>query len=151
MAHILIVEDDPDILALLELRMTSYGHDVMACTTPSKALQAINHGYVPEVACLDIGLPEMDGFYLWYRLRRHPRLNAFELPTIFISAYNEPECVVEGRALGATYLTKPFSPTSLQQAVAHALASGASARRAPVAASRAQTGAPTMLVERSRS
>lgn len=127
-ANILVVEDDPDIRDLLELRLATYGHEVLSCSAPSKALHAINQGYVPDIACLDIGLPEMDGFYLWYRLRRHPRLNGSKLPTIFISAYDDPEHVVEGRALGAVYLTKPFSPTSLQQAISQALATAAPAR-----------------------
>lgn len=117
MANILIVEDDKDIAKLLCLQLQSYGHEPTAFHTPAKAIEAVTDGYIPDVACLDINLPGMDGFYLWYRLRRHPRLSERMLPTIFISAFDDPEHVVESRALGAAYVTKPFAPETLQRAV----------------------------------
>jgi len=127
MANILVVEDDADILELVTARLTSYGHEVRRCATPRQALAAVNQGYLPDLVCLDVGLPEMDGFYLSYRLRRHPRLNDRVVPTIFLSARADPEHVVEGRSMGATYITKPFSPTTLQIAIERALATTTSA------------------------
>jgi CheY-like chemotaxis protein len=74
----------------------------------------------PDLAVLDVSMPGMDGLELLERLRTIDGME--RLPAIFLSARVQPEDIEAGRALGATYLTKPFVATALLNAVKAALA-----------------------------
>lgn len=127
MAHVLVVDDDPDILMLVEMRLTSAGHRVLAVGSGPEALALVAARGLPDVAVLDISLPGMDGFDLLRELHNSP--NGAELPAIFLSARVLPEDVAAGRALGATYLAKPFIASALLSSVQRA-ADGASLAKA---------------------
>ena len=74
----------------------------------------------PDVAVLDVTLPGMSGFELLPALREREGLG--ELPAVFLSARVQDHDIAEGRALGATYLTKPFVGKALDAAIARAVA-----------------------------
>ena len=69
----------------------------------------------PDVAVIDIGLPDMDGFALLAALLE--REDYDEMAVIFLSGRVEDEQIEEGRRLGATYLTKPFVASALLKAI----------------------------------
>ena len=114
MARLLVVEDDPDILALVTARCRAAGHKVLSATSGQQALEALGET-PPDVAILDVGLPMMTGFELLTELRKREGMDA--VPAIFLSARVQQESIDAGRALGATYLTKPFVATALIAAV----------------------------------
>jgi CheY-like chemotaxis protein len=114
-ARVLVVDDDPDILRLVEFRLRKGGHQVRACAGGEEALQLVQERGAPDVAVLDVSMPGMDGFELQRRLRAIDGVK--ELPVIFLSAKVLPEDVERGRATGATYLTKPFSAVALLAAI----------------------------------
>lgn len=118
MSQVLVVEDDPDALALITSILDAYGHEALGCESPTEAIAAIGNGYVPDAICLDADMPEMDDFHLWYRLKRHPRLADHELPTIFVSERTDLDRSIEGEALGGVCVAKPFSSTHLHRALA---------------------------------
>ena len=118
MARLLVVEDDPDILALVTARCRAAGHKVLAATTGPEALDALGET-APDVAILDVGLPVMTGFELLTELRSRAGMDA--VPAIFLSARVQQESIEAGRALGATYLTKPFVASALLSAIDKAL------------------------------
>src|SRR3954471_6285972 len=115
MAKILIVDDDPDILRLVEFRLRKGGHRVVAATGGREALHIVEARGAPDVVVLDVTMPDMDGFETLDRLRARDGLT--QLPAIFLSARVLPEDVERGRAAGATYLTKPFSAVALLNAI----------------------------------
>ena len=119
MAKVLIVDDDPDILRLVEFRLRKGGHRVVAVPGGPDALAVVDERGAPDVVVLDVTMPEMDGFETLRRLRALDGLA--ELPAIFLSARVLPEDVEAGRAAGATYLTKPFSAVALLQAIERAV------------------------------
>jgi CheY-like chemotaxis protein len=119
MARVLVVEDDPDLLNLLLTRMRRAGHKVVSASNGPDALQVVDERGAPELCVLDVGLPGMDGLALLQHIRSRPGLAA--LPAVFLSARVLPEDIAKGRALGATYLTKPFVASALLGAVAEAL------------------------------
>lgn len=123
MAKILVVEDDRDILRLVRFRLEQEGHEVEACMYPTEALEAAD-ALMPDLAILDVGLPQMTGLDLLQKLRTHPARKNF--PAIFLSARVQEEDVVAGERLGAIYLTKPFVASSLMSAVQRILETGAS-------------------------
>ncbi len=106
MARILAVDDDPDILDLVRIRLTRAGHQLLTATSGPGALAALENRPAPDLAVLDLGMPEMDGFELAMKLRELP--GAGYLPLIFLTARAQEEDVARGLSMGARYLTKPF-------------------------------------------
>jgi CheY-like chemotaxis protein len=115
MGRILVAEDDPDILSLVEYRLGAAGHQVIGVASGPEALEVVERRGAPELVVLDVAMPEMDGLELLAELRRRPGLE--QLPAIFLSARVLPGDIEAGRALGATYLTKPFVASALLGAV----------------------------------
>lgn len=125
MSRVLCVDDNPDILHLVELRLTGKGHTVLSAASGPEALAMLDGKADPDLAVLDVSMPGMDGFALLSALRARDGLA--ELPAIFLSARVQPQDIEAGRALGATYLTKPFVASALFAAVERALPRAAAA------------------------
>ena len=118
-ARVLVVDDDPDLRALVEVRLKRLGHLVLAVGSGAEALEVLAVRGAPEIAVLDVLLPGMTGFDLLARLRQIPA--CAELPIIFLSGRVEAADIEAGRALGATYLTKPLVISALANALDQAL------------------------------
>jgi CheY-like chemotaxis protein len=119
MARVLVVDDDPDVLNLVSFRLRKADHKVIAVAGGQEALDVVAERGAPDVAVLDVMMPGIDGLTLLQRLRGIDGLE--RLPAIFLSARVQPEDIEAGRALGATYLTKPFVATALLRAIDAAL------------------------------
>ncbi len=119
MARVLVVEDDADVRALIERRLAAAKHQVIAVGTAEAALATVKVRGMPDIAVLDVGLPGMSGTDLAPALRS--QTGGTGLPVIFLSANVLPHHIADGRALGATYLTKPFVASALLKAVEDAL------------------------------
>lgn len=107
-ATILVVEDDPQIARIVIDHLRREGY---TCTWASTGLEGWQEfqDLSPDLAVVDIMLPEMDGFDLC----RNIRLTS-EVPLLLMSARQEDQAKVEGLELGADdYITKPFSLTEL--------------------------------------
>lgn len=122
-ARILVVDDDPDILRLLSLRLTGAGYQVTAVTSAESALTQLEIEH-PRLVLSDVKLPGRDGLQLFDEIRkRHPTL-----PVILLTAHGTIPDAVEATARGVfTYLTKPYDARELLDKIAQALALGAPA------------------------
>jgi PleD family two-component response regulator len=108
---ILIVDDAPDNLKLLERLLAKQGYRIHVCQSGLEALQTAP-GLKPELILLDIVMPEMDGYEVCRQLRLNSRTR--EIPIIFLSAMDKTEDIVRGFQLGAAdYITKPVNPAEL--------------------------------------
>jgi CheY-like chemotaxis protein len=125
MARILVVDDDPDIRALVVRRTQAAGHQVLGAADAAEALAVVREKGVPEIVVLDVVMPETDGLTLLGQLRAETGQPA--LPAVFLSGRIEPGDIEAGRALGARYLTKPFVASALLGAIDAALADVAEA------------------------
>ena len=104
--QILIVDDMPANILLLEKMLLSRGYQTRAVLSGTLALQAARTN-PPDLILLDINMPEMNGYELCRQLKADPLLQ--EIPVIFISALNETMDKVQAfRVGGVDYLTKPF-------------------------------------------
>jgi CheY-like chemotaxis protein len=104
---VLIVEDDPDQLALAELRVGMARYQVRATAGAQGLMEALKAG-APDLLLLDVMLPDGDGFEILAGLRKHPA-HAL-LPVILLTVRGEAADVLKGLALGADgYVTKPYS------------------------------------------
>lgn len=113
---VLCIDDDPVSLKLLERLLHTRGD--IACLLASTATQGLAQACAerPELVFLDIDLPDMDGYALLQALRQHAELAS--TPVIAISAHAMPDEVERGRGADfKAYITKPFAPQQLLQAV----------------------------------
>ena len=109
--HILIIEDDPDIVELLRYNLERESYRVTSAGTGVEGLAQLERER-PDLLILDLMLPEISGFEVCRRLRRNPELQS--LPVIMLTARSEEADVIAGIELGADdYITKPFSPREL--------------------------------------
>ncbi len=118
MAHLLLVDDDPDLLKLLSMRLTAGGHRVTSVESAEAALTQLAVAR-PQLVLSDVQLPGRDGLALFDEIRkRHPAL-----PVILLTAHGTIPDAVEATARGVfSYLTKPFDGKALLDKVNEALA-----------------------------
>lgn len=107
--RVLIVEDNYDTAVALERLVSEWGYPSRVCTSAHEAL-ALAPYFEPQVALIDIGLPDMDGWELVRRLRQ--QLGNADPTFIAITAHGEAHDYQRSRASGITYhLIKPsFQP-----------------------------------------
>jgi two-component system response regulator GlrR len=124
--HLLVVDDDADMLRLLTMRLTAAGYRVTAVTSAEAALTQL-HIERPQLVLSDVRLPGRDGLALFDDIRQqHP-----SLPVILLTAHGTIPDAVEATERGVfTYLTKPFDGKSLLDKIAQALALSAPANPA---------------------
>lgn len=109
--HLLVVEDDEDILKLLSYNLGKEGFRATCVTSGEEALKAIRLS-VPDLVLLDLMLPGVDGLEVCRVLKRNPPTS--KVPIIMLTAKGEEADIVTGLELGAEdYITKPFSPKVL--------------------------------------
>lgn len=110
--YLLIVEDDPDILKLLQTTLTFSGYRVVTARNGKEGLDAIARER-PTIVIADIMMPKLDGFGLVHRLRINPETR--DLPVIFITAtYVAPEDQEFALNIGATrFIQKPVNLDAL--------------------------------------
>ena len=109
--QILLIEDDPDILELIEYNLVRARFRVLTAANGEAGLEALTR-LQPDLMVLDLMLPGMDGLEVCKTLRRNPQLP--QIPIIMLTAKGEESDVVVGLELGADdYMTKPFSPSEL--------------------------------------
>ncbi|MEJ8854596.1 sigma 54-interacting transcriptional regulator [Variovorax robiniae] len=120
-ARLLVVDDDPDMLRLLSMRLNSAGYQVTAVTSAESALTQLEIEH-PQLVLSDVRLPGKDGLALFDEIRkRHP-----SLPVILLTAHGTIPDAVEATARGVfTYLTKPYEARELLEKISQALALGA--------------------------
>ena len=122
-ARLLVVDDDPDMLRLLAMRLGSAGYQVTSVGSAEAALSQLDIER-PQLVLSDVRLPGRDGLALFDEIRkRHP-----SLPVILLTAHGTIPDAVEATARGVfTYLTKPYEAKELLEKIAQALALGAPA------------------------
>lgn len=106
--ELLVVEDDPDQLALADLRLALAGYRVRAADSVRALERSLAERGAPDLLLLDVMLPDGDGFEVLSQLRRHRAYAS--LPIVMLTARRHIADVERGFHLGADgYLTKPYS------------------------------------------
>lgn len=105
---ILIVDDEHEIADLVELYLQNENYEVLKFYNGTDALKCIQND-TPDLAILDVMLPDMSGFQLCQKIREHDCY-----PVIMLTAKGEEVDKITGLTLGADdYITKPFLPLEL--------------------------------------
>ncbi len=109
--HILVVEDEEDILELLRYNLAKEGYRVTGVLSGEEGLKAAR-SQPPDLIVLDLMLPGIDGLTVCRELKMDAKTR--DLPIIILTAKGEEADIVAGLELGADdYVTKPFSPRVL--------------------------------------
>ena len=117
--RILVVDDEPDITALVAYHLARAGYRVSTANSGQDALKAAREER-PDVVVLDLMLPGVSGYEVLRELRK--REDTAEVGVILLTARREEADRIKGLSLGADdYLTKPFSPQELTLRVAAVL------------------------------
>jgi len=109
--HILVVEDEEDILELVEYNLSKEGYQVAGTVTGEDALEKVKV-QPPDLVVLDLMLPGVDGLGVCKTLKSDSK--TAHIPVVMLTAKGEESDIVAGLELGADdYITKPFSPKVL--------------------------------------
>ena len=107
-SKILIVDDEPDILELVQTRLEMAGYETVTAENGEEALKSFFADRA-HLALIDLEMPGMDGFELCERIRQMS-----DVPILFLTAFGSETHRVKGRQVGADdYIVKPFSKNEL--------------------------------------
>lgn len=119
-ARVLVVDDDPAIVALIKVNLEFEGYDVVCATDGAEALDEVARE-IPDAIVCDLMMPVTDGFTVLRTLRIDPATK--RIPFVIVSAKSMPDQIKRALEMGADrYITKPFDPRELADAVAQLLA-----------------------------
>lgn len=114
--RVLVVDDEPDIVALCAYHLAKAGYRVVTAASGSDALEQARQQR-PALVVLDLMLPGMSGYDVLQQIRADDTLK--QIPVLMLTARREEADRIHGLTLGADdYLTKPFSPQELVLRVA---------------------------------
>ena len=120
MARILVADDDVDIRELVEFKLSTLGHEIVAVNDGAAAVEACRE-HRPDLAVLDVMMPGMSGLDAIRVIRSDPSMA--DIPVILLTARAQETDIETGFDTGADdYITKPFSPRELASRVQALLA-----------------------------
>jgi two-component system phosphate regulon response regulator PhoB len=109
--RVLVVDDEPDITALVAYHLARNGYRVSTASNGNDALKAVTDER-PSLVVLDLMLPGLSGYEIIEQIRHDPSTS--DVPVLMLTARRDEADRVRGLTLGADdYLTKPFSPQEL--------------------------------------
>lgn len=117
--RVLIVDDEPNIVAALEYLLRRSGYEVYAAADGEAALQQVA-ALAPDLVLLDVMMPEKSGYDVCQRMRANPQWRNIRIA--ILSAKGREAEISKGLSLGAdAYITKPFSNAELVAKIAELL------------------------------
>ena len=116
---LVLIDDDPDVLTLLEERLVKDGYESKAFSDPRKGIKYIRKS-VPDLVVCDIRMPGLNGFDLCQMIRSKDTTS--HIPILLISAFHQAKEQAESLELSDLFfLDKPFKPKDLIAAIKQAL------------------------------
>ena len=113
--RILVVDDEPGTLKMLEMTLKLEGYEVATARDGQTALELIPE-FKPDLLILDVMMPRVDGFELCQKIKSTPETR--RIGVLVITGHSSEENMQQALAAGAdAYLTKPFAMKTLQRSL----------------------------------
>ncbi|MFA5140918.1 MAG: response regulator [Elusimicrobiota bacterium] len=130
MAHILVVEDERDVVTLIKFLLEKDGHRVSEAYNGAEALQFLGvepdtpktKEQLPDLVIIDVMMPVMDGFTATRKMNEHGK--AKSIPVVVLTAKGQVRDLFENAPNVAAYLEKPFDPKKLKEMISSLLGTG---------------------------
>ena len=127
MSTILVVDDNPDSITILQSILETRGYGVLIANSGMEALQVVQSTPLPDLVLLDVMMPEMNGLEVLQKLKESHATT--KIPVILVTAKTHDEDVLSGYQYGADYyITKPFTAKQLLYGIDLVLGKGGAAR-----------------------
>lgn len=128
--HLLCLDDDAEVLALLQRRLSRHGFDVTCCSNSRQALQILQEQHI-DLLIQDIVRPSEDGMMFYARLKASKAFSS--LPVIFVSAspVTDEDALARIRTAGDSVLIKPVIPAQLIGIIENRLRFRSAVKRRP--------------------
>jgi DNA-binding response OmpR family regulator len=127
-ARVLVIDDEDDVLLLCRVNLQHAGHEVLEALDGDRGLELARSGR-PDIVVLDLMLPSIDGYEVLAALRDDDRTR--HLPVLVLTAKAQIEDELRSwRAGAAEFLTKPFPPQTLVEALERVVAASQDEREA---------------------
>jgi DNA-binding response OmpR family regulator len=111
MKKIIVIDDEPDFLTIVSDALSKEGFQVITSEEPEDGYNKIL-SESPDLAIIDINLPNIDGFKLCQKIRENPQIK--NIPIIMLTIRRKEEDKIRGLETGADdYISKPFHPSEL--------------------------------------
>jgi CheY-like chemotaxis protein len=126
MANILVVDDEPTIVAMMRFILEKVGHKVAQGGNGVEAVAALGidppdeKAALPDLVILDIMMPVMDGYTVSLMMKDNPRTK--NIPILIVTAKSDMANAFEAMPSVAGFFIKPFDPKTLREAVAKLVA-----------------------------
>jgi DNA-binding response OmpR family regulator len=114
MAKILVVDDDPEILSLVQYSLEAIGHEVKVCDNGKNVINDLKT-HKPNLLILDVMLPGIDGYSLANTITDDYVLK--EMPIIVLTALEPSRTMFQRFPQVTSFITKPFNTDDLLEAV----------------------------------
>ena len=112
---ILVVDDEPEILEMIESRLTASGYKVCTAKDGIEGIEKL-YQFMPDLILLDVLMPRVDGFKTLEILRKYQ--STVEVPIVMITAKRESGNILKAQELKATdYIVKPFKAEELLKTI----------------------------------
>ena len=111
MSKIMVVDDEPDNIELMNIILTKHGFEPVLFTSPTKAFSALKGGIRPDLLILDMRMPEMSGIDFCTELRKDAQFDGLKIAFFTASSDLDTELLKRYKVLGFIY--KPFSINEL--------------------------------------
>lgn len=120
--RILAVDDEANVRRIVQVILTRAGYQVTLAADGVEGLDKVR-AEQPDLVVLDVMMPHMDGFEMLRRMKADPEIAGVKV--VMLTARAQDADIFEGERMGADlYLTKPFNPNDLLQAVNRLLPAG---------------------------
>lgn len=136
-SRILVIEDDPTVLSMLDLVLSLEGFEVVLASNGPDGLASVAE-QAPDAILLDVMMPGMDGFNVADRLRADGATDG--IPILFVTARVEADFQWAGwQHGGSSYVTKPFDNDELIREIHRVIDKGSALRNTMATASQSST------------
>jgi len=114
---IMVVDDEPDIIFSVKtaLEETEGEYEIISAGNGEDCIDLLENNHIPDLILLDIMMPEMSGWILYYHIKDNPSWG--KIPVVFLTARSDKTSERTGRSLGDDFIKKPFDGEYLKNRI----------------------------------